>query len=88
MISGKETSSRKFLGYIESIFRNRSSLKNYVNKGFSEQAKLADAGLFSIAFDQSAKTYSVAAGLQAFLVSDASGAPAPLETSDFWLRLL
>ena len=88
MISGKETASRKFLGYIESIFRNRSSLKNYVNKGFSEQVKLADAGLFSISFDQSAKTYSVAAGLQAFRISDASGTPVPLETSDFWLRLL
>ena len=87
VISGKETSSRKFLGYIESIFRNRSSLKNYVNKGFSEQAKLADAGLFSIAFDQSAKTYSVAAGLQAFRIADASGTPAPLETSEFWRRL-
>lgn len=88
VISGKETSSRKFLGYIESIFRNRSSLKNYVNKGFSEQVKLADVGLFSITFDQSAKTYSVAAGLQSFRVADASGAPTPLETSDFWRRLL
>ena len=88
MISGKETASRKFLGYIESIFRNRSSLKNYVNKGFSEQVKLADAGLFSISFDQSAKTYSVAAGLQAFRVSDAYGTTVPLESSDFWLRLL
>lgn len=88
VISGKETSSRKFLGYIESIFRNRSSLKNYVNKGFSEQVKLADSRLFSIAFDPSAKTYSVAAGLQSFRFADASGTPSPLETSDFWLRLL
>ena len=88
LISGKDAASRKFLGYIESIFRNRSSLKNYVNKGFSEQVKLADAGLFSISFDPSAKTYSVAAGLQAFRISDASGSPASLETSDFWQRLL
>ena len=88
VISGKETSSRKFIGYIESIFRNRSSLKNYVNKGFSEQTKLADAGLFSITFDQASKTYSVAAGLQSFRVSDPSGVPSMLETSDFWNRLL
>ena len=88
MISGKETSSRKFLGYIESIFRNRSSLKNYVNKGFSEQVKLADAGLFSISFDQAAKTYSVAAGLQRFRIADAYGTHSPIDASDFWSRLL
>ena len=87
-ISGKEASSRKFLGYIESIFRNRSSLKNYVNKGFSEQVKLADAGLFSISFDQMTKRYSVAVGLQSFRVTDAFGTPAPLETVGFWRRLL
>ena len=87
-ISGKEASSRKFLGYIESIFRNRSSLKNYVNKGFSEQVKLADVGLFSISFDQTTKTYSIAAGLQSFRIADASGSPSPLENAGFWLRLL
>ena len=87
-ISGKEASSRKFLGYIESIFRNRSSLKNYVNKGFSEQVKLADAGLFSISFDQMTKRYSVAVGLQSFRVTNAFGTPAPLETVGFWRHLL
>ncbi|MBR5104377.1 MAG: TerB family tellurite resistance protein [Bacteroidales bacterium] len=88
VISGKDTASRKFLGYIESIFRNRSSLKNYVNKGFSEQTKLADAGLFSITFDQPSKTYSVAAGLQSFRVPAPSGVSSSLGTSDFWLRLI
>ena len=88
VVSGKETSSRKFLGYIESIFRNRSSLKNYANKGFSELEKLADVDMFSISFDASAKTYSIAAGLQSFRICSMSVSEAPLDKADFWLRLL
>lgn len=88
VVSGKETSSRKFLGYIESIFRNRSSLKNYANKGFSELDKLADADMFSISFDASAKTYSIAAGLQSFRICCMSVSETPLDKADFWLRLL
>jgi hypothetical protein len=78
VVSGKEASSRKFLGYIESIFRNRSSLKNYANKGFSELDKLADADMFSISFNASAKTYVINAGLQSFRTCPA----------DLWGRLL
>ena len=88
VVSGKEVSSRKFLGYIESIFRNRSSLKNYANKGFSELDKLADADMFSISFDASAKTYSIAAGLQSFRICCMSVSETPLDKADFWLRLL
>lgn len=88
VVSGKETSSRKFLGYIESIFRNRSSLKNYANRGFAELEKLADADMFSISFDASAKTYSIAAGLQSFRICCMSVSETPLDKADFWLRLL
>ena len=88
VVSGKDVSSRKFLGYIESIFRNRSSLKNYANKGFSELDKLADADMFSISFDASAKTYSIAAGLQSFRICCMSVSETPLDKADFWLRLL
>ena len=88
VVSGKETSSRKFLGYIESIFRNRSSLKNYANRGFAELEKLADVDMFSISFDASAKTYSIAAGLQSFRICCMSVSETPLDKADFWLRLL
>ena len=88
VVSGKDTSSRKFLGYIESIFRNRSSLKNYANRGFAELEKLADVDMFSISFDASAKTYSIAAGLQSFRTCSMSVSEAPLDKADFWLRLL
>ena len=87
-VSGKETSSRKFLGYIESIFRNRSSLKNYANKGFFELNKLADADKFLISFDSSAKTYGISAELQTFRMCTLAGTDVTLDKTDFWQRLL
>ncbi|MBO5942154.1 MAG: TerB family tellurite resistance protein [Bacteroidales bacterium] len=87
-VSGKETSSRKFLGYIESIFRNRSSLKNYANKGFFELNKLADADKFLISFDSSAKTYGISAELQTFRMRTLAGTDVTLDKTDFWQRLL
>lgn len=58
-LSGKDVYGPKFLSYIEKIFRYRSSLKNYVNKGFSSLLKLADLSRHFIVFDSDTKVYKV-----------------------------
>lgn len=88
-VSSKEASGRKFLGYIESMFRNRSSLKNYINKGLADSGALADPERYCVAFDNESKSYRIAADLASFRVySDLAREVGMLSASDLWRRLL
>lgn len=77
--SGKDIYGHKFLSHIEKMFRYRSSLKNYVNKGFSSLLRLADISRHFIVFDSESKTYKV--------VAEASSYKG-LEDSPLWQKLL
>lgn len=88
-VSSKEASGRKFLGYIESMFRNRSSLKNYINKGFADSGALADPERYCVSFDSESKSYGIAADIASFRVySDLAREVGMLSSSDLWRRLL
>ena len=88
-VSSKEATGRKFLGYIESMFRNRSSLKNYINKGFSDSATLAEPERYCVSFDSESKSYAISADIAAFRVSAGHSREARmLSSSDLWRRLL
>ena len=88
-VSSKEASGRKFLGYIESMFRNRSSLKNYINKGFADSGALADPERYCVSFDSESKSYGIAADIASFRVySDLVREVGMLSSSDLWRRLL
>ena len=88
-VSSKEASGRKFLGYIESMFRNSSSLKNYINKGLADSGALADPERYCVTFDNESKSYRIAADLASFRVySDLAREVGMLSASDLWRRLL
>ena len=88
-VSSKEASGRKFLGYIESMFRNRSSLKNYINKGFADSGALAEPERYCVSFDSESKSYVIAADIASFRVCSGLGREVRmLSASDLWRRLM
>lgn len=86
-ISGKDEQSPVFLSYISSILSHRSSLKTYINKGFSSVPELLNHEMYFVGFDRQADAYKVGIGLSMFLVAEEAGHPAPLADSRFWKGL-
>lgn len=78
-LSGKDVYGARFLSHIEKIFRYRSSLKNYINKGFSSVSRLADMSRHFVVFSEREKVYKV--GMDASLYQR-------LVQSDLWQKLL
>ena len=72
-LSTKDCQNKKFIEYILSILRHRSSLKTYINSGFASARKLADPEHFMVSFDTDTQTYSVSASPSQF--SFALGSP-------------
>ena len=85
-VSTKDDESPEFVRYVASILRHRSSLKNYINKGFASCEILANRERFEVSYDAESKSYSVNAGLSDFLIG--AGADAlPLKDSSLWKSL-
>lgn len=85
--STKDSRQRNFLGYIKRILKHRSSLKTYINIGFSSARKLANAEHYMVSFNPDLKAYSVSASPSHFLVRLGSAAPCPLTDTDLWKSL-
>lgn len=85
-ISTKDCGSVKFLDYIENIFSHRSSLKNYINKGFMAMSRLADSEKYRISYDGSVRTYNINAEISSFMM-ETDGAYIPLCRSGLWEML-
>lgn len=85
--STKDSDKASFLGYIEGIFRHRSSLKTYINTGFSSAPRLANPEHFAVSFNPDLKTYSVSASPSLFLARFDGSAPCPLTETPFWKSL-
>ena len=83
VISTKDDGSRDFISYVTSILRHRSSLKNYINKGFRGCEILANPERYEVLYDAALKAYSVKAALSDFRVSE-GGRLVPLEDSSLW----
>jgi hypothetical protein len=87
-LSSKETDRQQFLSYIESILSHRSTLKNYLNKGFMEVDSLANKEMYLVNFDRETSSYSVGIGLTMFLIQGRKGDWSPLSESPLWRTLL
>lgn len=86
-ISTKDEQSPVFLSYISSILSHRSSLKTYINKGFSSVQELSDQEMYFVGFDRQTNAYKVGIGLSMFLVVEEDSCPIPLADSRFWKGL-
>ena len=86
-VSTKDEENPEFLSYITSILSHRSSLKTYVNKGFSSVQDLSDKEMYFIEFDRRTNSYKVGIGLSMFLIEEGVGVPHPLSESSFWKAL-
>jgi hypothetical protein len=85
-ISTKNDESKEFVKYVTSIFKHRSSLKNYINKGFLNCEILANPDRFLVRYDNLGKSYVVDASLDDFQVSE-NGQITSVLHSALWQRL-
>lgn len=61
LISTKEIDKPDFLNYVSNIIAHRSSLKNYINRGFASMPKGTNASYFNITYLPENKSYSIQA---------------------------
>lgn len=88
-LSTKDVTHLSFLGYISKIIRYRSSLKNYINKGFASVHHLACKDKYCIHFEPFSKSYMVPIGSSMFYVESVSGAcHVPLSQSEMWNKMV
>ena len=85
-ISTKNDESKEFVKYVTSIFKHRSSLKSYINKGFLNCEILANPERFLVRYDNLGKSYVVDASLDDFQVSE-NGQITSVLHSALWKRL-
>lgn len=85
-ISTKDEQKYSFLSYICSILNHRSSLKTYVNKGFSEIEGLAKQEQYNIIFDKEFSVYRIDAGVSLFFCEQ-DKKRIPLSKSILWENL-
>ncbi len=87
-ISTKDVSKAKFIGYLYKIIHYRSSLKNYINKGFLAVPHLAGKEKYCICFDLISKCYRVPIGHSMFFVEQNSGNFVSFAKSDLWRKMI
>lgn len=85
-LSTKDIDTQGSLSYISHIIQYRSSLKNYVNKGFSSVPQLADSRQYFIEFDNESKSYRLNIGVSMFAIERES-MNIPLSESALWKKL-
>ena len=85
-ISTKDEYKPSYLSYIQSILNHRSSLKTYVNAGFSQIPGLADPEQYHIVFDKEFNLYRVSASPSLFFV-ESEGMRIAIRESSFWRML-
>lgn len=86
-ISTKDEQKSNYLAYISSILNHRSSLKTYINKGFSEIQGLAKQEQYNIILDKEFNTYRIDAGISLFYIEE-NGVRTPLNGSKLWKDLI
>ena len=86
-ISTKDELKPSYLSYILSILNHRSSLKTYINKGFSEIDGLANPEQYHVLFDKEFNLYRASASQSLFYCFE-DGAKRPLSSSIFMNSLL
>ena len=85
--STKDEQKASYLSYILSILKHRSSLKTYVNTGFSEAVGLANPDLYHIIFDKEFNIYRTNASADLFFIEE-NGTRIPFKASSLWKTLI
>ena len=86
-ISTKDEQKPSYLSYILSILNHRSSLKTYVNKGFSDIDGLADPEQYHILFDKEFNLYRTRASVSLFYCLE-GGTRKSLQNTSLWNEIL
>ena len=86
-ISTKDEQKPTFLSYVQSILNHRSSLKTYINKGFSEIEGLANPEQYHIVFDKEFNLYRTNASTSLFYCKE-DGVRIPVRDSSIWGKLI
>ena len=88
-ISTKKMEKEGFLNYISTIIKYRSTLKNYINNGFSEVSHLANKEIYNIHFNNETKSYFISIDKNlVHIIEDDHSQPISLEKSALWANLL
>jgi hypothetical protein len=85
-VSTKDVQKPNFLSYICSILNHRSSLKTYVNKGFSDIPGLANPEQYHIRFDKEFNIYCLSISSSLFYCEE-NGKRIALTASQLWKAL-
>ena len=85
-VSTKDDENPDFIRYVENILKHRSSLKNYINKGFAACEVLANSDRFMVSYDSKSKSYSVSAAMSNFRIGTGSETMS-LQDSSLWKNL-
>ena len=86
-ISTKNDQKPSYLSYIASILKHISSLKTYINKGFSQVDGLASPEHYHVSYDKEFKAYLTNASSELFFIIE-NGTRKPLTASGFWKELI
>ena len=86
-ISTKDVQKPTYMSYILSILNHRSSLKTYINKGFSEIDGLANPEQYHIIFDKEFNLYRTNASSSLFYC-DEEGERKQIQDSEIWRKLI
>lgn len=86
-ISTKDTTESSFLNYISTILRQRSSLKNYINHGFTSVKYLQDKEKYCIDFDKQTRSYYLSADSSLFFIEDSEFGLVNIKNSKLWKSL-
>lgn len=86
-VSTKDEQKSGYLSYICSILNHRSSLKTYINRGFSEVGSLASPDQYYVRFDKESNSYYVDISSSLFYCFQ-SGSRIEFPMSSLWDSLL
>jgi len=87
-LSNKSPDNQAFYNYIRSIIQHRSSLKNYINKGFLAVPHLANHEQYCVDYNNDTKSYVIRASAAMFgIQTHANGTFIPLIDSYLWKKL-
>ena len=86
-VSTKDPSNDGFLNYITTIIRQRSALKNYINKGFRSATHLSEKEDYCVKFNQGTKSYFVSTDISLFSIDEGEKQASALIDSRLWKLL-
>ncbi len=86
-ISGKDAASNNYALYASKIIKHRSTLKNYINKGFSKITRLSNTSQYLVDFNHNTRSYYIPLNLSFVEITTPDGVHKPFSNSELWKKL-